>query len=734
MWRNSRGLPFFIWCCLCGAVFLTTPLLAQLIDQSYPQQPVPPAIQQQNQQRRADYLQTLLHRREQRQQRLVQLTTDKSWQNPADRKVLQNVLDVIRNQLSQSLGITGIGVMPEVHSTISRRWGGRTGTREVEVDDRMVTRTSRGRQGMLERVHLRTPTGGNIELLLAKDRRLTKPYRVVICVPGIDDYTHRSVGAGTLIGEPAMRAMTDAGLLVVAATLPSLKSYSEHSVKLGLLEGRPLPGQIAAEISAVITWLQQRDDIVADRIGVYGQGLGGFGALLAASMDTRIWAAAVESGLPMFQSVINANEHLRNEWLVPRMLTFTDGPELTSLVAPRPLLVSAGNVEHLGRDAVLQSLPAIIEPAYGFYEAVNNVTLQSAQSDNSAVIAEFFTQHLKTTRQPWEQSISVDTAPSDNLDSPTPVVIAEIQSPDQWQQARSRILAEVSSLFGGFPDRGVDHSGTLLARGREKDFTWEYVAVRTTPQHVLPVIITRSENVPQRAPAIMHISGHSTSPESDVLRLAGEMATHGFMGVFVNQKAGTGFDLGGTRPSAIGILEGRPLLGDWAWNLMGVIDYLETRPDIDADRLGATGWSMGATTLNYFLPFEPRIKAAAGFVAFTQLRGMAEHHRTGDVDVPDGGSFLEAHPLYNQVPGLLRVCDADELLATFVPRPLLSLAGTRDEYFPHQLVRQAFGRTASIYELLGLRDRADQLVAPGPHGLLPPLRERAWKFFKRWLQ
>ncbi|MEX2044207.1 MAG: alpha/beta hydrolase family protein [Opitutus sp.] len=718
------------------AIYLlfAAPAEAQLIDAPYPRQPVPELIQQENTRRKSSYDRTLNIRRDDRLARLRGLVEGNVWTDATARLAWHSHLEEYRRNLLLSLGCHAAGEPPEVLNRTIRVWSRRASTVTGEVGGRTVARTRRGRLGDLEEVVLRGPFGGEITLLMARRTGLEGPSRAVLCVPGIDDYTFKAVRKEDYVGTAGLRAMSEAGLLVIAADLPALTGFSEHAAKVGLLQGRPLPGRISAEISAVVSYLQQRDDIAGHRIAVYGEGIGGFGAALAAAVDPGIWATAVHRGLPSFRAVIAHDGNFFDEWLLPRFLKYGDGADLAALIAPRPLFVSADATAHTGGTAVVDEVRTVAGIAGAFFQSPDFAVAEKTGGPTAARIVDFLHRATHLPTQPWEGSLLPVAVPPAEIVNPRPVSITEVKSAEEWEKARFAIHENIARILGGFPDRGRNHAAFVHQRGREPGFTWEYVIIRTTPEHLLPAIITRSKNVPAVAPAVIHIPGHSISIESDALKLAPELAGQGIVGVFVNQKTGTGFDQGGTRPAARGILEGRPLLGEWAWNLMGIVDYLQTRPDIDSERIGAMGWSMGATTLNYFLPFEPRIKAGVGFVAFTRLKEMIRHTRTADGDANSRGSHLEAHPLYNQVPELLRYCDTDDLLATMAPRPLLSLAGTRDEYFPWQLVQQVFERQRHIYEMLGAGDRLDVLIVPGPHGMLEPMRERAWAFFDTWLK
>ena len=68
------------------------------------------------------------------------------------------------------------------------------------------------------------------------------------------------------------------------------------------------------------------------------------------------------------------------------------------------------------------------------------------------------------------------------------------------------------------------------------------------------------------------------------------------------------YERGGERLS--GPLAWRDLVLAWSKDLARSIDYLETRPDVDVDRLAYMGISMGASPAPIFLALEKRFKAA----------------------------------------------------------------------------------------------------------------------------
>jgi len=83
----------------------------------------------------------------------------------------------------------------------------------------------------------------------------------------------------------------------------------------------------------------------------------------------------------------------------------------------------------------------------------------------------------------------------------------------------AKVHQMVQHARGGQPAKGSEpggHRQQPLGRrsgGRAANFAWQRLIVRTTPQTLMPIVVTRSDKVPPRAPAIVHLSGYSISKE-----------------------------------------------------------------------------------------------------------------------------------------------------------------------------------------------------------------------------
>ncbi len=129
---------------------------------------------------------------------------------------------------------------------------------------------------------------------------------------------------------------------------------------------------------------------------------------------------------------------------------------------------------------------------------------------------------------------------------------------------------------------------------------------------------------------------------------------------------------------------GGSALGLRMFDSFKLVDYLETRPDADVQRLGAMGISGGGMHTFFSTCLDVRFKACVVSGYFSPFKDsiLAMHHCT-----------------CNFVPGLHRFGEIYDLAGLVAPRPMLVEAGTRDPIFPIAAVRESVKRTRAIYEL-----------------------------------
>jgi len=168
------------------------------------------------------------------------------------------------------------------------------------------------------------------------------------------------------------------------------------------------------------------------------------------------------------------------------------------------------------------------------------------------------------------------------------------------------------------------------------------------------------------------------------------------------------------------ILVGRNTASYRIWDGMRAIDYLQSRPDIDPDRIGCTGNSGGGTLTAYLMALDERVAAAGPGCYLTTFERLIATRGPQDAE----------QNLHGQIAFGLDQADYVLLAA---PRPVTILAGTRDSTFDIVGTWDIFRESKRFYARFGLPERVDLVEADAPHGFTPQLREGSVRWMRRWL-
>jgi hypothetical protein len=146
---------------------------------------------------------------------------------------------------------------------------------------------------------------------------------------------------------------------------------------------------------------------------------------------------------------------------------------------------------------------------------------------------------------------------------------------------------------------------------------------------------------------------------------------------------------------------------------------LQTRPEVEAGRIGLLGLGRGGLL---------------GWLA------AAVDHRLSPVAVVWGASTY-AEILNNKInlgplawaPNLLNWGDTPEVCRLIAPRPLFFCASEKDSCFPYAGYQEVYWRVSQLYMRLGLEDKLEQYVTPGPPAPDKEFLARIGNWFDRWL-
>lgn len=155
------------------------------------------------------------------------------------------------------------------------------------------------------------------------------------------------------------------------------------------------------------------------------------------------------------------------------------------------------------------------------------------------------------------------------------------------------------------------------------------------------------------------------------------------------------------------------------WDGMRAIDYLQSRSDIDPERLGCTGYSGGGVLTSYLLALDGRIRCAAPGCYLTTFRRLLD-----TIGPQDAEQNIHAQ--------LTVGMDHADYLFMGAPSAVLIAAATGD-FFDIRGTWETFRQAKRYYNRLGMPERISLIEVRGPHAYPQPMREAVVAWMRRWL-
>jgi dienelactone hydrolase len=158
--------------------------------------------------------------------------------------------------------------------------------------------------------------------------------------------------------------------------------------------------------------------------------------------------------------------------------------------------------------------------------------------------------------------------------------------------------------------------------------------------------------------------------------------------------------------------------GILAWDDMRTVDFLLTRPEVDAGRIGCVGLGLGGMRGALLGALDPRVTATCIIGWMSTLCDALEES-------------VAEHSWADFIPGLTRVLDWPDVAALHAPQPMLVLEGSHDPLFPLNGFQKAAERLRAIYAKAGMPGNFDVGLYDQPHGFSQEMQEYAWDFFHK---
>ena len=167
---------------------------------------------------------------------------------------------------------------------------------------------------------------------------------------------------------------------------------------------------------------------------------------------------------------------------------------------------------------------------------------------------------------------------------------------------------------------------------------------------------------------------------------------------------------------------GKSLIGKMIEQEMAALTYLASRHDVDPQRLGGFGISLGSTLTYWQAAVDERLKAIAHLCCFADYATLVEL------------GAHDHHGVYLLVPGMLNAISTGVIAGLVAPRPQLICVGGRDELTPPLSVERALRETERMYAERGAPEALSFYEDAGAaHQETPEMRSRVLAHFDRHL-
>lgn len=163
-----------------------------------------------------------------------------------------------------------------------------------------------------------------------------------------------------------------------------------------------------------------------------------------------------------------------------------------------------------------------------------------------------------------------------------------------------------------------------------------------------------------------------------------------------------------TREALHALMLGKTLTGERVFDVFRAIDFIRTRPELDAGRIGCMGNSTGGTVTFYAVCLDQRIRLAVVSCSFCSYAQSWMKH---------------PHCACGYLPGILNYADMGDLGGLVAPRHFIIVAGKEDSIADISGVQAAFNRSREVFKAMGCEQNALLLIGDGGHQFYPEL---AW--------
>ncbi len=306
-------------------------------------------------------------------------------------------------------------------------------------------------------------------------------------------------------------------------------------------------------------------------------------------------------------------------------------------------------------------------------------------------------------------------------------------SKDGMLRYLDNVRERLNEIVGELPERQALNA-RVVGKVNGNGFSVEKIVFESVPGRYVTAHLYLPENTVHPVPACIEMCGHGLNGKGNGSITAVRMALNGIAVMVVDPIAqGERLQLINDEGQTLirGVTTEHTLLNP-AFNLLGsslavqefwdnsrAMDYLQSREEIDKDKIGAYGFSGGGTQAAYLMALDARVKVGCVGLFFSS------RERTLELQGASDGC--------QQIPyeGQKRLEIAD-LVMLMAPKPVIVLDGKYD-FVDHWGALNGFDEMQKCYAALGCPENVAQYYAEDGHALPLDVQVKLTEWFKKGL-
>ncbi len=306
-----------------------------------------------------------------------------------------------------------------------------------------------------------------------------------------------------------------------------------------------------------------------------------------------------------------------------------------------------------------------------------------------------------------------------------------VKDQSDWQKRREHILANMQLVMGQLParDNCVPLDVQVVQTDELPGVIRRKITYAAAKGYRVPAYLLVPREVKGRTAAMLCLhgtggpKGRTAGLGADYPRYTLELAERGYVTIapdypLLGENQADPYLLGYQSGTMKGI-----------WDHMRAVDLLESMAEVDRDRIGCIGVSLGGHNSLFAGVFDQRLKVIVTSSGFDSFHDYMKGNLAGWCQTR---YMPRIESVYGKDPKRMPF-DFPEVLAAIAPRPIYVHAPLEDSNFRVESARRCVGAAASVYRLFGAEDRLVAVYPPGGHGFPIESREAAYKFIDKIL-